>query len=77
MRQAESERAAIRLVSETAEGIVVSGKVQMHTSTPFAEDLLVTCREDLPQGSGRFLWFIVPVNSRGLRVMARRVAARH
>ena len=77
MRQAESERAAIRLVSETAEGIVVSGKIQMHTSTPFAEDLLVTCRDDLPQGSGRFLWFIVPVNSRGMRVVARRVAARH
>ena len=77
MRQAESERAAVRLVSETAEGIVVSGKVQMHTSTPFAEDLLVTCREDLPPGSGRFLWFIVPVNSRGMRVVARRVAARH
>ncbi len=40
MRQAEDERAAIRLVRETADGIVVSGKLQMHTSTPFAEELL-------------------------------------
>ena len=77
LRQAESERAALRLVSETAEGIVVSGKVQMHTSTPFAEDVLITCRDELPLGSGRFLWFIVPVNSRGIRVVARRLAAKH
>ena len=77
LRQAESERAALRLVSETAEGIVVSGKLQMHTSTPFAEDVLITCKDELPPGSGRFLWFIVPVNSRGIRVVARRLAAKH
>ena len=77
MRQAEDERAAIRLVRETAEGIVVSGKLQMHTSTPFAEELLVTCRDELPLHNGRFQWFIVPVNSPGLRVVARRVASRH
>ena len=77
LRQVESERVALRLVSETAEGIVVTGKVQMHTSTPFAEDLLVTSRDELPPGSGRHLWFIVPVNSRGLRVVSRRRVARH
>ena len=77
LRQEESERVAIRLVSESADGIVVSGKIQMHTSTPFAEDLLITCRDELPTGSGRFLWFIVQVNAPGLRVVARRTAARH
>ena len=77
LRQDESERAALRLVSETAEGIVVTGKVQMHTSTPFAEDLLITSRDELPPGSGRHLWFIVPVNSRGIRVVSRRRVARH
>ena len=77
LRQAESERAALRLVSETAEGIVVTGKVQMHTSTPFAEDLLITSRDELPPGSGRHLWFIVPVNSRGIRVVARRPVVKH
>ena len=65
------------MVSETAEGIVVTGKVQMHTSTPFAEDLLITSRDELPPGSGRHLWFIVPVNSRGIRVVSRRRVARH
>ena len=77
LRQDENERAALRLVSETAEGIVVTGKVQMHTSTPFAEDLLITSRDELPPGSGRHLWFIVPVNSPGIRVVARRPVARH
>ena len=77
LRPDENERAALRLVSETADGIVVSGKIQMHTSTPFAEDLLVTSRDEMPPGSGRHLWFIVPVNSPGLRVVSRRIAARH
>ena len=68
---------ALRLVSESAEGIVVSGKIQMHTSTPFAEDLLIATRNDMPQGSGRHLWFIVPVNATGLRVVSRRAVAKH
>ena len=77
LREDESQRAALRLVSDTAEGIVITGKIQMHTSTPFAEDLLITSRDELPPGSGRHLWFIVPVNSPGLRVVSRRIAARH
>ena len=77
LREAESERVALRLVSETAEGIVVTGKIQMHTSTPFAEDVLVGSMNELPAGSGRHLWFIVPVNARGIRVVARRPAVKH
>ena len=77
LRPEESDRVALRLVSESADGIVVTGKVQMHTSTPFAEDLLITSRNELPPDSGRHLWMIVPVNSSGLRVVSRRVAARH
>ncbi len=77
LRPNESERVALRLEAETADGVVISGKVQMHTSTPFAEDLLITCRNEMPPGSGRHLWFILPVNAPGLRVVARRVAARH
>jgi len=55
----------------------VSGKVQMHTSTPFDEDVLITFRDEMPPGSGRWLWFIVPVDSSGVRVVARRTAANH
>ena len=77
LREDPSERVALRLISETAEGIVVSGKVQMHTSTPFAEDLLITSRDEWPSGSGRLLWFILPVNAPGIRIVARRPVARH
>ena len=77
LRQDPGERVALRLNSETDQGIVVSGKVQMHTSTPFAEDVLITSRDELPPGSGRWLWFIVPVNAPGVRVVARRTADRH
>ena len=71
------DRVALRLINETPEGIVVSGKVQMHTSTPFAEDVLITSRDELPPGSGRWPWFIVPVNAPGIRVVARRTSAKH
>ncbi len=77
LRPDENERVALRLVSENPDGIVVSGKIQMHTSTPFAEDLLISTRNDMPPGSGRHLWFIVPVNAPGLRVVSRRMAPRH
>ena len=77
LRPEAGDRAALRLVSEAADGIVVSGKIQMHTSTPFAEDLLISTRDEMPPGSGRHLWFIVPVNAPGLRVVSRRAAARH
>jgi aromatic ring hydroxylase len=71
------ERVALRLISETPDGIVVRGKVSMHTSTPFAEDVLITGRDELPPGSGRWLWFIVPVNAPGVRVVTRPPAPRH
>jgi 4-hydroxyphenylacetate 3-monooxygenase len=70
-------RMALRLIKETAGGVVVRGKVSMHTSTPFAEDVLITSRDELPPGSGRWLWFIVPVNAPGVRVVARPPAPRH
>src|SRR5918999_531955 len=41
LRRDPGERVALRLEDETAKGIVLSGKVQMHTSTPFAEDVLI------------------------------------
>lgn len=77
LHQDPAERVALKLVSEDAEGMVVSGKVQMHTSTPFAEDVLITSRDELPPGSGRWPWIIVAVNSPGVRVVARRSSARH
>src|SRR5262249_59837488 len=41
LRQNPAERPALRLVRETADGLVVSGKVGMHTSPVYAEDIYV------------------------------------
>lgn len=77
LRTDPEERVALRLLHESDDGIVVSGKVAMHTSTPFAEDVLITGRNELPPGSGRWLWMIVPVNAAGVRVVTRPIAPRH
>lgn len=77
LREDPNERIAIRLMHESDDGIVVSGKVAMHTSTPFAEDVLITGRNEFPPGSGRWPWMIVPVNATGVRVVTRPIAARH
>jgi 4-hydroxyphenylacetate 3-monooxygenase len=75
-RENEADRAAIRVVRERDDGLVISGKVGMHTSSPFADDVFVsgaTRRE----GNEHFSWFIIPVGAPGVRVVARKSAARH
>src|SRR5262249_43396970 len=41
LREDPNERASMRLIKETDAGIVVSGKIGMHTSVPFAEDVYI------------------------------------
>ena len=65
------------LEKETSEGLVISGKLALHTSSPYAEDVLITGRGEMPPGSGRYLWFVVPVNAPGVRVVARSPSAHH
>ncbi len=43
-REDPAERAAIQVVRERDDGLVISGKVAMHTSSPFADDVLVVGR---------------------------------
>ena len=76
-REQESDRAAIQVVRETDEGLVISGKVAMHTSSPFADDVLVTGATRRKPDSKFFTWFIIPVAAPGVRVIARKPAARH
>jgi 4-hydroxyphenylacetate 3-monooxygenase len=71
-----AERAATRVVRETDAGLVVSGKVGMHTSLPFAEDVYVGGGGPLTFGNQRAT-FIVPVAAPGVTVVCRRIAARH
>ena len=41
LREDPSERAALRVVHETGAGLVVRGKVGMHTSPAYAEDVYI------------------------------------
>src|SRR5688572_6955929 len=40
-REAPADRAALRVVRETADGLVLRGKVGMHTSPAYAEDVFI------------------------------------
>ena len=76
-REDERERAAIQVVGEREDGLVISGKVGMHTSSPFADDVFVSGATRRRPGDEHFLWFIIPVGAPGVRVVARKIAARY
>jgi 4-hydroxyphenylacetate 3-monooxygenase len=76
LREDPEARASIRLIRETAAGIVVSGKIGMHTSLPFAEDVYVGTAGAVTCGAHR-LTYVVPVAAPGVTVVCRKMAARH
>jgi aromatic ring hydroxylase len=75
MRPDPKERAALKLVRETDAGIVVSGRIGMHTSPAYAEDVYVGALCGL-QLDGHPVSFVVPIGAPGVTVLCRRVAAR-
>jgi aromatic ring hydroxylase len=75
MREDPSERTALKLVRETDAGIVVHGKVGMHTSPAFAEDVYVGSLSGIDIGEHRAT-FIVPVNAPGVTTVCRKMAVR-
>src|SRR4029077_798936 len=76
LREDPDQRAALRIVRETGAGLVLSGKVGMHTSPAFAEDVYVGAHSGVDR-DGHRATFIVPVNARGVTVLCRKVSARH
>ena len=76
MRPHPAERAALRLVRETDGGVVIRGKVGMHTSPAYAEDVYVGSHSGIDVGAHRAS-FIVPVNAPGVTIVCRKIAARH
>ncbi|HVC59524.1 MAG TPA: 4-hydroxyphenylacetate 3-hydroxylase N-terminal domain-containing protein [Acetobacteraceae bacterium] len=76
MRPDPKERTALRIVRETDSGLTISGKVGMHTSPPYAEDVYIGahCGTDF---QGHRATFVVPVNAPGVTVICRRVSVRH
>jgi aromatic ring hydroxylase len=70
------ERAALRVVRETDAGLVLRGKVGMHTSPVYAEDVYIGSHSGIDR-DGHRATFVVPVNAPGVTVVCRKMSARH
>jgi len=74
LREDPAERGALRLVRETDAGMVISGKIGMHTSPAYAEDVYIGSVSGI-DFQGHRATFSVPVNARGVTVVCRRRSA--
>ena len=75
LRENPADRNALRLVRTTDTGLVISGKVGMHTSPAWAEDIYVGAHNGVDI-DGHRATFVVAVDSPGVTVMCRKSAAR-
>jgi aromatic ring hydroxylase len=75
MRQDPRERVALHIVRETDAGLVIRGKIGMHTSPAYAEDVYIGSLAGLEIGAHRATC-IVPVNAPGVTTICRKMAAR-
>jgi 4-hydroxyphenylacetate 3-monooxygenase len=76
LRADPGERVPLRAVRETDAGIVLRGKVGMHTSPAYAEDVYIGGLNGVDLGPHRAT-FIVPVGAPGVTVLCRKISARH
>jgi 4-hydroxyphenylacetate 3-monooxygenase len=76
LREDPEQRAALRVVRETDAGLVLSGKVGMHTSPAYAEDVYVGAHSGVDR-DGHRATFVVPVSAPGVTVVCRKISARH
>ena len=75
MKPDPADRVALKVVRETDAGIVVRGRLGMHTSPAYAEEVYVGGLTGLDIG-GRRVGLIVPVGAAGVTVLCRKIAAR-
>jgi 4-hydroxyphenylacetate 3-monooxygenase len=75
MRPDPAERAALRIVKETDAGVVIRGKIGMHTSPAYAEDVYLGPNNGV-DFQGHRATFIIAVNAPGVTVICRRRSAR-
>ena len=75
MRPDPRDRVALKLVRESDAGVVIRGKVGMHTSPAYAEDVYIGALCGIEIGEHRAS-FIVPVNAAGVTTLCRKIAAR-
>ncbi|HTV88427.1 MAG TPA: 4-hydroxyphenylacetate 3-hydroxylase N-terminal domain-containing protein [Stellaceae bacterium] len=76
LRPDSAERAALRIVKETDRGLVLAGKIGMHTSPAYAEDVYVGSISGVDY-QGKRASFIVPVAGNGVTTICRKVSSRH
>jgi aromatic ring hydroxylase len=75
LRPDPTTRVALRIVRETDSGVVLSGKVSMHTSPAYAEDVYIGALNGVQIGE-HSASFVVPVAAIGVTTICRRIAAR-
>jgi aromatic ring hydroxylase len=75
LRPDPKERIALKLVRETDTGIVLCGKIGMHTSPAYAEDVYVGALSGIELGGHR-VSFIMPVGAPGVTTVCRKIASR-
>ncbi|MBV8191615.1 MAG: hypothetical protein JOY64_14370 [Alphaproteobacteria bacterium] len=75
MRPDPAARGALAIVKRTADGVVLRGKIGMHTSPAYAEDVYIGAINGA-ELDGHRATFAVGVNAPGVTVICRRRAAR-
>jgi 4-hydroxyphenylacetate 3-monooxygenase len=75
LREDPATRAALRLAKETDAGLVVRGKIGMHTSPAFAEDVYIGAHSGIELG-GHHVSLVVAVNAPGVTVICRKPSPR-
>jgi 4-hydroxyphenylacetate 3-monooxygenase len=70
-----ADRVSVKKVRETDKGMIVRGRLGMHTSPAYAEEVYVGNLTGL-QVDGHPAGFIVPVNAPGVTTLLRKLAAR-
>src|SRR5262249_61786607 len=75
LREDPAERSALKVVRETDKGMVIRGRISMHTSPAFAEDVYIGANNGIDL-AGHRATFVVAVNAPGVPGICRKPAAR-
>jgi 4-hydroxyphenylacetate 3-monooxygenase len=76
LRENPAERAAVKIIRETDAGVFLSGKIGMHTSPAYAEDVYVGALCGV-EYDGRAASFAVPVGAPGVTTICRKLSVCH
>ncbi len=75
LRENPEERNSLRIVKERDDGLVLQGKIGMHTGSPFLDDVYVSAGCGVIYQGSRAT-FAVAVNSPGVTILSRKIAAK-